>query len=446
MADSRIRLLCLVDGEALSNAFAVEIVPTETVYRLKELIKAKKANDLQDIHASDFNLWRVSILITKDNDDIPMLIDNVRSKEKLRPVTRLSKVFPDGLPIETIHIIVHRPSPLQSALGIIVKPDNWVAFTWSAILETATLEDLRKHVFHNYPQYAHDDCLEIFFHDRRAPSRIHDDEDLRKILKFAKITSKTKLTISLETPRKSLAAWTFEDVCEEYDLLEGIKPFSDIQPMLLDTDFQMATQDLLIQEVEARTDVLPLGFGNDATRSMVVASFLVAATRLFKNDLYLEVQQHLSGRRGNGPVDFSVRPRKTRDCTLGVTMVKSEKFRQGLAQNFVQLDSALMEKKRRHEKDYVDGNEEPPHKQRVYGVVTDAERWIFVECTMHEDETVSFRMSRLQELLNFYGNWKDDAKDVFAKIAWLWSRMVDEIPGRDTLSSTSSSNKKKILQ
>ena len=78
-------------------------------------------------------------------------------------------------------------------------------------------------------------------------------------------------------------------------------------------------------------DVLPLCGGNDATKSMVVASFLVAATGLFKDDLYLMSQRHLSGRRGNGPVDFSVHPWKTYDYTLGVTEVKREDFRQGVA-------------------------------------------------------------------------------------------------------------------
>jgi len=157
-------------------------------------------------------------------------------------------------------------------------------------------------------------------------------------------------------------------------------------------------------------DVLPLRGGNEATKSMVVASFLVAATGLFKDDLYLMSQQHLSGRRGNGPVDFSVHPWKTHDYTLGVTEVKKEDFRQGIAQNIVQLESALMAKKRKRVMRVVDGEEEPPSKQRAYGIVTDSDKWVFVECTMHGDETVSFKMSWLRESLNFGGSWKDDAK------------------------------------
>ncbi|KAF8944689.1 hypothetical protein BGZ47_003914 [Haplosporangium gracile] len=68
--------------------------------------------------------------------------------------------------------------------------------------------------------------------------------------KSSKTTSKTKLTISLEIPSKSFAAWTFEDVCDGYSLsitseseVRTLKPFTDIQAMPLDTDSQKARQD-----------------------------------------------------------------------------------------------------------------------------------------------------------------------------------------------------------
>ncbi|KAF9148642.1 hypothetical protein BG015_009613 [Linnemannia schmuckeri] len=87
----------------------------------------------------------------------------------------------------------------------------------------------------------------------------------RRCSKLSETTSKTKLTISLETPSKSFAAWTFEDVCVGYSLsvtsepeVQALKPFTDIQAMPLDTDFQKARQDRLIQEVESRVDVLTL--------------------------------------------------------------------------------------------------------------------------------------------------------------------------------------------
>lgn len=123
----------------------------------------------------------------------------------------------------------------------------------------------------------HDDYLRIFVHDGQAKTvRMHDDGDLRKILRIAKTISKSKLTISLETPRKSFTACMFKDVCGEYYLSVASNP----QSFPLETDFQLTTQDRLIKDIEAKVDVLSLHSGKEATSSMVVASFLVAATKL----------------------------------------------------------------------------------------------------------------------------------------------------------------------
>ncbi|KAF9979639.1 hypothetical protein BGZ65_006235 [Modicella reniformis] len=66
---------CAVDGD--STPFAVKAKSTDSVHDLKKAIKTEKTNDF--------------------------------SGKKLGPATRLSKVFPEELPEETIHIIVQRP-------------------------------------------------------------------------------------------------------------------------------------------------------------------------------------------------------------------------------------------------------------------------------------------------------------------------------------------------
>ncbi|KAG0327580.1 hypothetical protein BG000_000894, partial [Podila horticola] len=95
-----------------SNAFPVEIESTKTIGDLRDLIKTKKTPEFDDIAADKLILWRVTIPITDDDNEIPILLNNVTSdKKKLGPATRLSKVFPEELPEETIHIIVQRPPP-----------------------------------------------------------------------------------------------------------------------------------------------------------------------------------------------------------------------------------------------------------------------------------------------------------------------------------------------
>ncbi|KAF8931909.1 hypothetical protein BGZ47_011637, partial [Haplosporangium gracile] len=92
MTDNRLSLFCLVNGEATSNAFPVEIEATKTIGDLKELIKTKKTNDFQDVDADKLTLWRVSISVADDNnddndddnEDLPILLDNVLKNDKKR--------------------------------------------------------------------------------------------------------------------------------------------------------------------------------------------------------------------------------------------------------------------------------------------------------------------------------------------------------------------------
>lgn len=113
MLDNRLTLFCLVDGESTSNAFPVGIESTKTFGDLKEFIKVKKTPEFNDIAADKLTLWRVSIPITDDDDEVPLLLNNVtdKDKKKLGPATRLSKVFLDSLPEMTINVIVQRPPP-----------------------------------------------------------------------------------------------------------------------------------------------------------------------------------------------------------------------------------------------------------------------------------------------------------------------------------------------
>ncbi|KAF9185850.1 hypothetical protein BGZ50_002847 [Haplosporangium sp. Z 11] len=452
-------LFCLLSGELMSNAFKVKLDINSDVSDLKKLIKAEKAPEFDDIAADRLKLWRVTIPIVAGNIHKAVVLNKIDSKTELVPTDEIPEAFKKTPPKKSVHIIIERLQGQDTEVaasrkqlsevhdsaidfGVVVKPERGVAFTWSTVVETATLNDLKNKLFAQYPRYAHDSYLEIFVYTiRPKPRRIHDNEDLRSILNVAKTTPKNKLTISLVTPTKSFSAWTFKDACDEYNLsdisdpgLGVISPFTETQAATLDDDFQKEICDRLITEVESRVSVFDLYGANESPRSIVVSSFLVAATRLSKQDLYLVAKRNLSGYRGNGPMDFSIHSQK--DCTISlvVTVAKRGGFRQGVAQNMVQLESALTEKKQECERHNVNGEEEPPKKLRSYGIVTDATEWMFTECTMHEDETVSYRMTKLKETLNFNDKWQDDAKMVFGKLVWLWSLMRDEIPARESNS------------
>ncbi|KAG0012691.1 hypothetical protein BGZ82_002455, partial [Podila clonocystis] len=104
---SNIKVFCLVDGEATSNAFSIKIPSNDTVDDLKDLIKAKQSPDFDDIVANKLTLWRVSI--SDDKQGSAITIDALDDKTELNnPRTRLSKLFPES-PDDNTYIVVQRP-------------------------------------------------------------------------------------------------------------------------------------------------------------------------------------------------------------------------------------------------------------------------------------------------------------------------------------------------
>ncbi|KAF9321514.1 hypothetical protein BG006_002609 [Podila minutissima] len=105
MTNNRLSLFCLVDGEAASNAFPVDIMPSKTIGDLKDLIKTKKAPRFDDVAADELTLWHVSVP-DDDDDDLPISLGSVPEKKKLKATSKLSQVFIGELPDDTIHVIV----------------------------------------------------------------------------------------------------------------------------------------------------------------------------------------------------------------------------------------------------------------------------------------------------------------------------------------------------
>ncbi|KAI8357233.1 hypothetical protein B0O80DRAFT_309545 [Mortierella sp. GBAus27b] len=113
LTDKQLTLFCLVEGEATDNAFPVSTSSATTVGELKKLIKAKETNQFSDVDANQLTLWKVCIAIT-DNEELPILLDRLNEKKKLGPATRISKVFTEELPEETVHIVVQRPPQVHA--------------------------------------------------------------------------------------------------------------------------------------------------------------------------------------------------------------------------------------------------------------------------------------------------------------------------------------------
>ncbi|KAF9085808.1 hypothetical protein BGX23_009357 [Mortierella sp. AD031] len=118
MTDNHLTLFCLVDGEATSQAFSVEIHRTKTVDHLKELIKAKKPIDFENVDANNLTLRRVSIPVVPANKHKPVVLNEFEAATEFNPTDDVADVFPDKPSKKTIHIIVERPPPVHAPVPV----------------------------------------------------------------------------------------------------------------------------------------------------------------------------------------------------------------------------------------------------------------------------------------------------------------------------------------
>lgn len=81
-------------------------------------------------------------------------------------------------------------------------------------------------------------------------------------------------------------------------------------------------------------------FTNEACTSRYVCLYIMAAVSLFP-DLKLTAERDISGRCGNGPVDYAIYFKTELSCMLGVTEVKHEVIKKWFPQHMIQLDATL---------------------------------------------------------------------------------------------------------
>ncbi|KAG9069812.1 hypothetical protein KI688_009137 [Linnemannia hyalina] len=118
-------LRCLIDGDRTSRSFDLITPSTETLVNSEAPSISASLFGLRILEAEDLTLWKVTIPITKDNADTPILLENVSSsdKDKLGPKDDVSEWFPQVPRKKTIHIIVQRP-PQDKPAHLISVPEE----------------------------------------------------------------------------------------------------------------------------------------------------------------------------------------------------------------------------------------------------------------------------------------------------------------------------------
>jgi hypothetical protein len=108
---SLLSLNCFVLGGDPSSVFTVEILKTDNVSILKDLIKEKQSHRLDHIDASKLTVWKVSLPI--DTIAPELTVDDIETCQKLHSVKKIFQIFGEALmddEDEHVHILVRAPT------------------------------------------------------------------------------------------------------------------------------------------------------------------------------------------------------------------------------------------------------------------------------------------------------------------------------------------------
>ncbi|UZN99887.1 uncharacterized protein OCT59_001150 [Rhizophagus irregularis] len=202
-------------------------------------------------------------------------------------------------------------------------------------------------------------------------------------------------------------------MCELYGLSDDPNPSIDVYPV-----FHCGCVDLgskavvkhLMAELRLRQDVTPLDKAYEATKTIYSYSYLATGVSLYKDNFKLIPEKLIEGRNGQGNLDYAIECRST-GRILGVIEVKKEDFMKEFAQASVQMESTLTRKRKADEIN----NEE----DRVFGIVTDASEWYFMECKVDSEGKPSFKLSEPVTVVYKDDNLQAKVEKVLGHIVWL---------------------------
>jgi hypothetical protein len=328
-----------------------------------------------------------------------------------------------------------------------VSPKRTKSFKWTVNIVHATLEGLKNSIRAMYqtPALENDGAVFNIVNDSGKYSP-RNDQDLREMLRIFVSRNNLKFTVFIETPSKAFSDWTFPKVCELYGLSDDPNPDIDVFPVFscgsaeLDSEKSKAVVKHLMAELNLRKKTTPIAIAYEATKSIYSYCYLAGGVSLYDNNFKIVPEKLVKGHNGQGKLDLAVECRST-GRIAGLIEVKDYDFKQGLSQASVQMESCLTCRKRK-------ANEisDEYDMDKVWGIVTDGEKWFFMECTLGEDERPSFKLSIPVVVAYDDENMENMVRKVFSHIVWLMGevrspedlRSVKRVKSSDNLTGNTS--------
>ncbi|EXX70886.1 hypothetical protein RirG_083340 [Rhizophagus irregularis DAOM 197198w] len=246
-----------------------------------------------------------------------------------------------------------------------------------------------------------------------------NDQDLRKILQLFVSNVNLKFTVLIETPSKPFNEWTFPKVCELYGLSDDPNPSIDVYPVFscgsadLSSEQSKAVVKHLLAELKLRQKTTPLDMTYEATKSIYSYCYLASGVSFYDEKIKIIPEKLITGHNGQGNLDYAIECRST-NRVVGLVEVKRDDFKQGFAQATVQMESSLTCRKRK-----VNEIDDSYGLDKVWGIVTDAEKWYFMECMLDGEGKPSFKLSEPVIVVYKDENLQAKVEKVLGHIVWL---------------------------
>lgn len=286
---------------------------------------------------------------------------------------------------------------------IILKPRGPAATAWLVNTNTVTFDDLAEEITQIYRPVSKTDLFTFETNGSRVTAPITDG-NLRVLFQTLAARNERTVTIDVKSELKIFSEFKMEEVCKLYGLLyDSRNPLSQFPAFQCTADH---VDDNLVcyvmEELNSRTRLTPVVMAPAAHQSVYVYCILHAIGRSSNFDFMVLAERFVEGSKAKGNVDYSIVSRG--GLILGVIEVMRQGDIQGIAQNAMQIRSALEYNRKRN----------PAH-VRCFGIATDANFWYFLEYFPDQTPRVSGRYQVM-----FQGKFVVGAvRKVMGIISWL---------------------------
>ena len=259
---------------------------------------------------------------------------------------------------------------MYSMFSLIIKPNRSTSTPWFVSTVTVTLANLATEISQSSQSSRGVNETDNFTLEANGIiAKPRTTESLRNFIQLLAAINHMTITVDVKREMKPFSEFRMEKVCAlynlHYDSANPLGQFPVFECQREHVDDELLSY--LIQELNSRTALTPAAEAPEAHCSIYVYCILHAiAKHVIEKSPALELvvlaERYVEGTKAHGRVDYSIEVRG--EVILGVTEIKNDNYMLGIAQNAMQIRSALESNKKR----------QLGINKRCFGIATNADR------------------------------------------------------------------------